>query len=80
MEFLSGEYIARIFGVLGIDLILSDDTVVMAMGARSLQGWERRQVIIRGATGTVVLRHRKGSVDPGAVQEGYVRTVTCPIF
>lgn len=57
MEFLSGEYIARLLGVLGINLILSgDNAVVIAMAARSLQGRQRRQAIIWGAAGAVALR------------------------
>jgi hypothetical protein len=52
MVFLSGQYNLRIVGVLGIDSILSDDTAVAAMAARRLQGRQRRQAIIRDATGT----------------------------
>jgi len=57
MEFLSGEYLARLLGVLGVNLILSgDNAVVIAMAARSLQGRQRRQAILWGAAGAVALR------------------------
>jgi YjbE family integral membrane protein len=43
--------------VLTVNLILSgDNAVVIAMAARSLQGSQRRQAIIWGAAGAVVLR------------------------
>jgi len=43
--------------VLGVDLILAgDNAVVIAMAARRLEGSQRRQAIIWGAVGAVVLR------------------------
>ena len=43
--------------VLAVNLILSgDNAVVIAMAARSLQGAQRRQAIIWGAAGAVILR------------------------
>ena len=43
--------------VLTVKLILSsDNAIVIAMAARSLQGAKRRQAIIWGAAGTVILR------------------------
>ena len=43
--------------MLGVNLILSgDNAVVIAMAARSLQGSQRRQAIIWGAAGAVILR------------------------
>ena len=43
--------------VLTVNLILSgDNAVVIAMAARSLQGSQRRQAIIWGAAGAVILR------------------------
>jgi YjbE family integral membrane protein len=56
-EFLSGDFFARLLLVLGVDLILAgDNAVVIAMAARRLEGSQRRQAIIWGAAGAVVLR------------------------
>lgn len=56
-EFLTGEVLARLVGVLGVNLILSgDNAVVIAMAARSLHGRQRKLAIIWGAAGAVVLR------------------------
>ena len=57
MEFLTGEWLGRLAGVLVVNLILSgDNAVVIAMAARSLEGANRRRAIIWGAAGAVILR------------------------
>src|SRR5919108_4875250 len=57
MEFLTGEWFGRLFGVLFVNLILSgDNAVVIAMAARTLEGANRKKAIIWGAVGAVVLR------------------------
>ncbi len=57
MEILSGEWFARLLGVLLVNLILSgDNAVVIAMAARRLEGSQRRKAIIWGAAGAVALR------------------------
>lgn len=57
MELLNGEILARLLGVLGVNLILSgDNAVVIAMAARRLEGSNRRKAIIWGALGAVGLR------------------------
>ena len=57
MEFMTGEWFGRLFGVLVVNLILSgDNAVVIAMAARTLEGANRRKAIIWGAAGAVVLR------------------------
>jgi len=57
MEFMTGEWVGRLFGVLVVNLILSgDNAVVIAMAARSLEGANRKKAIIWGAAGAVVLR------------------------
>ncbi len=57
MDFLSGEIVARFFGVLAIDLILSgDNAVVIALAVRQLEGKTRRRAIFWGAMGAVGLR------------------------
>jgi YjbE family integral membrane protein len=57
MEFMTGEWIGRLFGVLVVNLILSgDNAVVIAMAARTLEGANRRKAIVYGAAGAVVLR------------------------
>jgi YjbE family integral membrane protein len=57
MEFLNGEILARLVGVLGVDLILAgDNAVVIALAARKLEGPNRRKAIIWGAVGAVGLR------------------------
>ncbi len=49
--------IARFFGVLGTNLILSgDNAVVIAMAARRLEGPTRKKAIFWGASGAVALR------------------------
>ncbi|MEW6636075.1 MAG: TerC family protein [Actinomycetota bacterium] len=49
--------IARLFGVLGTNLVLSgDNAVVIAMAAHRLRGSMRRKAIIWGAAGAVGLR------------------------
>ena len=56
-ELISGDFFARLLLVLGVDLILAgDNAVVIAMAARRLEGSQRRQAIIWGAVGAVVLR------------------------
>ena len=56
-EFLNGEFFVGLFFVLVTNLILSgDNAVVIAMAARRLEGAQRRQAIIGGAAGAVVLR------------------------
>ena len=56
-EFLNGEFFVGLFFVLVTNLILSgDNAVVIAMAARRLDGAQRRQAIIGGAAGAVVLR------------------------
>jgi YjbE family integral membrane protein len=50
-------YWLALLKVLTVNLILSgDNAVVIAMAARSLQGAQRRQAIIWGAAGAVILR------------------------
>src|SRR5215210_1164343 len=57
MEFMSGEWFGRLFGVLFVNLILSgDNAVVIAMAARTLEGANRKKAIVWGAAGAVVLR------------------------
>ena len=57
MEFMTGEWFGRLFGVLVVNLILSgDNAVVIAMAARTLEGASRKKAIIWGAAGAVVLR------------------------
>ncbi len=57
MDFLTGEWLSRLVGVLVVNLILSgDNAVVIAMAARSLEGANRRRAIIWGAAGAVILR------------------------
>jgi YjbE family integral membrane protein len=57
MEFMTGEWFGRLFGVLVVNLILSgDNAVVIAMAARTLEGANRKKAIIWGAAGAVVLR------------------------
>ena len=57
MEFMTGEWVGRLFGVLVVNLILSgDNAVVIAMAARTLEGANRKKAIIWGAAGAVVLR------------------------
>ena len=57
MEFMTGEWFGRLFGVLVVNLILSgDNAVVIAMAARTLEGANRNKAIIWGAAGAVVLR------------------------
>src|ERR687889_843138 len=57
MEFMTGEWVGRLFGVLVVNLILSgDNAVVIAMAARTLDGANRRRAIVLGAAGAVVLR------------------------
>ena len=56
-EFSIGEFFVGLFFVLVTNLILSgDNAVVIAMAARRLEGAQRRQAIIGGAAGAVVLR------------------------
>lgn len=57
MEFMTGEWFGRLFGVLVVNLILSgDNAVVIAMAARTLEGANRKKAIVFGAAGAVVLR------------------------
>ena len=57
MDFMTGEWLGRLVGVLIVNLILSgDNAVVIAMAARSLEGANRRRAIIWGAAGAVILR------------------------
>ncbi|HJQ29777.1 MAG TPA: TerC family protein [Rubrobacter sp.] len=57
MDFLTGEWIGRLFGVLVVNLILSgDNAVVIAMAARTLEGANRKKAIVWGAAGAVILR------------------------
>jgi YjbE family integral membrane protein len=56
-EFLSGNFFVGLFLVLLTNVILSgDNAVVIAMAARRLEGSQRRQAIVWGAAGAVVLR------------------------
>ena len=49
--------LARLVGVLGVNLILSgDNAVVIALAAHRLEGANRRKAIIWGSVGAVVLR------------------------
>lgn len=57
MELFSGEVLAHLLEVLGINLILSgDNAVVIAMAVRTLEGANRRRAIVWGAAGAIVLR------------------------
>ena len=57
MDFMTGEWLGRLVGVLVVNLILSgDNAVVIAMAARTLEGANRRRAIIWGAAGAVALR------------------------
>jgi YjbE family integral membrane protein len=57
MDFLTGEWLSGLVGVLVVNLILSgDNAVVIAMAARSLEGANRRRAIVWGAAGAVILR------------------------
>ena len=57
MDFFTGEMLARLVGVLGVNLILSgDNAVVIALAAHRLEGANRRKAIIWGSVGAVVLR------------------------
>jgi YjbE family integral membrane protein len=57
MEFLSGDLLVKLLGVLGTNVVLSgDNAVVIAMAARRLHGPSRRKAIIWGTVGAVVLR------------------------
>ncbi len=57
MDFMTGEWLGRLVGVLVVNLILSgDNAVVIAMAARRLEGANRRKAIIWGAAGAVALR------------------------
>src|SRR5215217_1544555 len=57
MEFMTGEWFGRLFGVLVVNLILSgDNALVIAMAARTLEGANRKKAIVFGAAGAVVLR------------------------
>ena len=54
---MDAEFWGRLLLVLWVNLILSgDNAVVIAMAARSLEGRQRRQAIIWGAAGAVILR------------------------
>lgn len=56
-EFLNGDFYVGLSLVLLTNVILSgDNAVVIAMAARTLKGRQRRQAIIWGAAGAVVLR------------------------
>jgi YjbE family integral membrane protein len=56
-EFLSGDFFVGLLLVLFTNLILSgDNAVVIAMAARTLEGRQRRQAILWGAAGAVILR------------------------
>ena len=56
-EFLNGDFYVGLSLVLLTNVILSgDNAVVIAMAARTLEGRQRRQAIIWGAAGAVVLR------------------------
>jgi YjbE family integral membrane protein len=56
-EFLSGDFFVGLLLVLFTNLILSgDNAVVIAMAARTLDGRQRRQAILWGAAGAVILR------------------------
>jgi YjbE family integral membrane protein len=56
-EFLNGDFFIGLSLVLFTNIILSgDNAVVIAMAARTLEGRQRRQAIIWGAAGAVVLR------------------------
>jgi YjbE family integral membrane protein len=56
-EFLNGDFFVGLSLVLFTNIILSgDNAVVIAMAARTLEGRQRRQAIVWGAVGAVVLR------------------------
>ena len=76
MDFLTGEWLSRLVGVLVVNLILSgDNAVVIAMAARSLEGANRRRAIIWGAAGAVILRLLFAAVITFLIQIPFLQVV-----
>ncbi len=76
MDFLTGEWLSRLVGVLVVNLILSgDNAVVIAMAARTLEGANRRRAIIWGAAGAVILRLLFAAVITFLIQIPFLQVV-----
>jgi YjbE family integral membrane protein len=76
MDFVTGEWLSRLVGVLVVNLILSgDNAVVIAMAARSLEGANRRRAIIWGAAGAVILRLLFAAVITFLIQIPFLQVV-----
>jgi YjbE family integral membrane protein len=76
MDFLTGEWLSRLVGVLVVNLILSgDNAVVIAMAARTLEGANRRRAIIWGAAGAVFLRLLFAAVITFLIQIPFLQVV-----
>jgi YjbE family integral membrane protein len=76
MDFLSGEWLSGLVGVLVVNLILSgDNAVVIAMAARSLEGANRRRAIVWGAAGAVILRLLFAAVITWLIQIPFLQVV-----
>jgi YjbE family integral membrane protein len=76
MDFLSGEWLSGLVGVLVVNLILSgDNAVVIAMAARSLEGANRRRAIVWGAAGAVILRLLFAAVITFLIQIPFLQVV-----
>jgi YjbE family integral membrane protein len=76
MDFITGEWLSRLVGVLVVNLILSgDNAVVIAMAARTLEGANRRRAIIWGAAGAVILRLLFAAVITWLIQIPFLQVV-----
>ena len=76
MDFMTGEWLGRLVGVLVVNLILSgDNAVVIAMAARRLEGANRRKAIIWGAAGAVALRLIFAAVITFLIQIPFLQVV-----
>ncbi len=76
MDFMTGEWLGRLVGVLIVNLILSgDNAVVIAMAARRLEGANRRKAIIWGAAGAVALRLIFAAVITFLIQIPFLQVV-----
>ena len=76
MDFLTGEWLSGLVGVLVVNLILSgDNAVVIAMAARSLEGANRRRAIVWGAAGAVILRLLFAAVITFLIQIPFLQVV-----
>ncbi len=57
MEFLSGEYLAALFSIIMIDLVLAgDNAILIGLAARKLPKESQKKVILWGAIGAIVIR------------------------